>query len=150
MNISEANREIFKDFYRQNKNPNVELLQNKPEPETSKKINIPVIATTAVGTLIPMLIIRKYQGKSLKINALKGMDFVTKAKTVLKSFNIDYGFKEMLFASVGSVLGRLAGGLLFRKDEDKKTKVKESVFQFTNIAIPTSIVAFLLNNSNKQ
>lgn len=147
MNINAANREMFKDFNRQNENPDVQLLPTKPEEKTTKKVNMPVIATTIAGTVIPMLIIRKHQGKSLKTNALKGLNLFSKAKTVLKSFNIEYGLKEMIFSGAGSVLGGLSGGLLFNKNENKKHKIKESVFQLANIAIPTSIVAFLLNKS---
>jgi hypothetical protein len=91
-----------------------------------------------------MLVIRKYQGKILQTNALKGMDFLSKIKTVLRYFNLNYGLKEMLITSFDSILGGLAGGLLFNKNENKKSKIKESVFQFNNIAIPTSIVAGLL------
>ena len=123
--------------------------QKALQKEKSKKFSLPVLLTTIAGIILPILVIRKYQGKTLQSVGLRGMDFKAKAKEVLKSFNIEYGLKEMLLTSFGSIAGGLSGGLLFNKDENKKCKVKESVFQFSNIAIPTSIVAGLLRLTEK-
>jgi hypothetical protein len=108
-----------------------------------------VLLATIAGTILPILLIRKYQGKTLQSGTFKGLDFKTKTKEILKSFNIEYGLKEMLFTSFGSTLGGLSGGLLFDKKENKKCKIKESVFQLSNIAIPTSIIAGLLKLTEK-
>lgn len=124
--------------------------QNTVFNQQSEKFSIPVLLATVMGTLIPIFAIRKYQNRTLKSDALKDLYFPSKAKKLFKSFNINYGLKEMLFTSFGSVLGGLLGGLLFKKDENKKTKIKESVFQVCNIAIPTSIVAGLLKITEKN
>jgi len=109
------------------------------------------LATTIAGTIIPMLIIRHYQGKTLAKGELKGLEFKEKSKAVLKSLNIEYGLQEMIYTSFGSIAGGLFGGLALNKNEDKskKAKIKEAIFQFSNIAIPTSIVAGLLKLSEK-
>lgn len=129
---------------------NFKTEQNTVYNKKSKKFSLPVFLVTVAGTLLPIFIIRKYQNKTLKQDTLKNLDFSSKMKKFIKSFNIEYGLKEMLFTSVGSVLGGLSGGLLFKKDENKKTKVKESVFQVCNIAVPTSIVAGLLKLTEKN
>lgn len=123
--------------------------QKIQQKDKSKKFNFPVFLTMIAGTILPILVIRKYQGTGLKNGALKGTDFKAKAKEVLKSFDIKYGLKEMLFTSFGSIVGGLSGGLIYNNDEDQKCKIKEAVFQFGNIAIPTSIVAGLLKLTEK-
>ncbi len=123
--------------------------QQTLQKEKSKKFSLPVLLTTSAGTILPILVIRKYQGKSLQSGVFKGTDFKAKAKEILKSFNIEYGLKEMLLTSFGSVFGGLAGGLVVDKKENKKSKMKEAVFQLSNIAIPTSIVAGLLKLTEK-
>lgn len=109
---------------------------------SKEKFSFPVLATTIAGTLIPMLFIRHKQGLNLKEGALKNLIFSQKAKAVLKSFDIEYKLKEMLMVSSGSVLGGLAGGLLFDKSKEKDSKiakVKESVFQIFNVSVPIVI-----------
>lgn len=123
-----------------------------------EKFSFPVLATTIAGTVIPMLIIRKYQIKqgklqALNTNALKSMDFKTKAKTILKSFDIKYEMKEMLYTAFGSVAGGLAGGLLFDKNKDKhtkKVKIKEAVFQMFNVSIPIIIGDQIVKFTDKR
>ena len=123
------------------------------QPKKKGGSKLPIAISTAIGTLIPMLVIGRYQGKFFKPEVLRGLGFFDKAKTVLKSIDINYGLNEMLLISVGSILGGLSGGLLFDKGHDKessrKSKIKESVFQFLNIAVPTTIVAKLLKVSEK-
>lgn len=153
MNISKAgtNKSVFKNFYSENNKQNIQFLQSKASKTNSKLIDVPVMATTIAGVLIPMFVIRKYQGKKLSKGVLNNKDLSFKTKAVLKSFSLNYGLKEMIFTSFGSVLGGLAGGLIFDKNENKnkKAKIKESVFQFSNILIPTSIVGGLLKISAK-
>lgn len=119
-----------------------ENIQPEKKQENSKKFNLAVLATTIAGTLIPILIIRKKQGLNLKKVDLIGKDFKTKAKTVLKSFDIKYEMPEMLMTAFGSVAGGLAGGILSDKNknkESKRSKIKESVFQVLNVSIPIVI-----------
>lgn len=135
------------------KTPNTQIKQQKDSVDKkSKNSKLPVIATTIAGTLISMAIIRQYQGKTLKADAFVGKNYADKTKTFLKSFNIEYGLKEMIITSFGSIVGGLTGGLAFGKhsDNEKKKKIKEAVFQFNNVLIPTSIVAFLLKASEKS
>lgn len=149
------NGQIYRDFSFKNNPKEVKTQDAKPSEKAPiekkpKSSNFPVILSTIAGTVLPMLVIRKYQGKTLKAEALKGLTLGEKGKAFLKSFNIEYGLKEMLFNSYGSVLGGLAGGLLFKKDEKKKPKIKEAVFQAVNITIPTSFAAFLLKQTEKN
>lgn len=151
MNISHKSvNDLYNNFNSKSVNAGIKFPQKNEIQIEKSLINIPVTATTTLGTILPFLIIRKYQGKTLEKAALQGMDFISKAKTVLKSYNIEYGLKEMLLTSFGSIAGGLSGGILFNKEESKKAKIKESVFQFANIAIPTSIVAGLLKFTDKS
>lgn len=107
-----------------------------------EKFSFPVLATTIAGTIIPMLFIRKKQGLNLKNGTLKNLSFLQKAKAILKSFDIKYEMPEMIMTASGSVLGGLAGGLLFDKNKDKHNKmakIKEFVFQMFNVCIPILI-----------
>lgn len=144
------NKNLYKNIYFANNNSTLQPPEKTVKEESSEKLNLPVIATTISGTVLSILVLRKLQGKALEKNALNGMNFAEKAKTILKSFNIEYGLNEMLFTSAGSILGGLAGGLIFNKNENKKSKVKESVFQFNNIAVPTIIIAGLLKLSEQS
>lgn len=134
--------------------PQIQNIQfsSKTDGDKKQKNNAAVLAATVAGTVIPMLIIRNYQGKALKKGALKGLESGEKVKAFLKSFHLEYGLNEMLYTSFGSIAGGLFGGLALSKNEDsnKKAKIKESIFQFLNIAIPTSIVAGLLELSKKS
>lgn len=152
MNIDKTviNKSVFKNFYSENARPNVQFRQINPSKDVSKKVDIPVAVTTIAGILLSMLVIRKYQDNGVAFNTLIDKDFLSKTKAVLKSFNLHYGLKEMVLTSFGSIFGGLAGGLLFDKNENKKAKIKESVFQFSNILIPTSLVAGLLKLADKR
>lgn len=152
MNINNitTNKSVFKNFYSENNNQNIPLTQKLQSKKPEKKFNKQVIATTIAGLLIPMLVIRKYQSKGIKLDTLKKLDSKSKIKAILKSFNLQYGLKEMLFTSFGSILGGFVGGTIGNTNENKKAKIKESVFQLNNIAIPTTLVAALLNFSDKS
>lgn len=147
------------------------VVEPKPEKE---KFNSTVALATAVGTILPILLIRKYQGKSIPKGSFKNVprEFknlmaafkpkdgdslkaslkkadIKSIKDIVKSFHIEYELKEMLLVSFSSILGGIAGGLIGDKEEKPVTKVKEGVFQFINVAIPTSIVAGLLGVTGK-
>ncbi|MFA6990396.1 MAG: hypothetical protein WC197_10030, partial [Candidatus Gastranaerophilaceae bacterium] len=96
------------------------VLDNQKVSKT--KSNLPIIATSIIGTLIPLLILKKTQ----------------KAKSLL---NVQYEtLKEVLFVGFGSIAGGLCGGLAFGDKKDSKKVIKESVFQYLNFAIPACIV----------
>lgn len=124
---------------------------NKTNTDSSKnkKNNYPVMLTSLVGTAIPVLLIRKYQNKTLNIENLQKLDLKNKIQTILESFNIHYGLKEILLSSFSAIGLGLAGGLICNKDENKKNKLKEAIFQFNNIAIPTTLITGLLKITNK-
>lgn len=145
INTIAPNNPVFNNFYTINNNS-----QKYSSTPQNKKIDSVILASTIIGSLIPILLIRKYQGKTFDITTLKGLDAKSKVNAILKSFKINYDLKEMLLCSTGSITGGLFGGLLFNKNENKKSKIKESIFQFNNIAIPTSIVAGLLKLINKS
>lgn len=139
--------------------PSEQKVNGVEKKQVSKeKFSFPVLATTIAGTIIPMLIIRKYQIKNGKVKgfskeSLKNLKFLKKSETVLRSFDIDYSSKEMLMVSSGAVLGGLAGGLLFDKNKEKTNKiakVKESVFQIFNVSIPIVIGDQVVKLANKK
>lgn len=106
--------------------------------ETRKTgVNMPVIALTSIGTLLPVLMTSKYQNK---------LPLKESFKKILK---IEYGLKEMLFISLGSVLGGFAGGIIDDKGKNTKNKIKEGIFQYLNIALPTCFAAGLLALTHK-
>jgi len=101
-------------------------------PRKKKIINLPVLISTAIGTIIPILIIRK--------NASKAGETVKKCP--LRFFDGNIELKELLLLGSGPIIGGLLGGIA--SDEDKKHrkhKIKEAVFQLCNLTIPTSLVA---------
>lgn len=181
MNYTVSGSSVFDQFKFKNEQYIATSQNTKPaalalvEPKLEKeKFNSTVAITTAVGTILPILLIRKYQGKiipkgsfknvpqelknliaafkpkdgdSLKVS-LKKAD-IKSIKDIVKSFHIDYELPEMLLVSFSSIAGGLTGGLISDKKEKPVTKVKESIFQFINVAIPTSIVAGLLGVTKK-
>lgn len=86
-----------------------------------------VAAGSAVGTVLPMLLLAKKQNS--------------------KIYNIKYGLKEMILVSAGSIAGGLASGTIFDKKEHRKQKVHESVFQFMNASVPPLLTAGLYSFS---
>lgn len=106
-------------------------------PTTGKKegINLPVLLTTAIGTLIPMLLISRHQSKNL-------------AKKI-HIFNFKYGLKEILLVSLGSITGGITGGILADK-KNKKEKINEGLFNIMNILIQTSLSAGLVKLVEKS
>lgn len=105
------------------------------EAEKPNGFSLPVLITSAAGTLGALLLIRKYQEQP-KIE--KGI-----FKKIASIFPQETGLKEMLTMGAGTILGGLAGGLIFDKKENAKSKVKESIYQFNNIAIPATILVGL-------
>lgn len=129
------------------KEPTNAAIKSKDIEKSSKRR---ILASTIATTAASFLIIRKYQGRSLKMADLKGLGAWEKTKKIAKSFNIKTELKEMILMGFGSVSGGLAGGLLFDKTGKKKNKIKESVFQFMNILVPTSLVAGMISLIEKN
>ena len=93
----------------------------KEKPDDTVKIS--VAAGAAAGTIVPMLMFEKKQNTNL--------------------FKINYGIKEMVLVSAGSIAGGMTAGLIADKKGNQKQKVNESVFQFMNASVPPLIVAGL-------
>ena len=104
----------------------------------SNASKLAIAGFSILGTLVSLAVIRKYQTQKSLLECCK------------KILSVDYGLKEMLLVGAGSVLGGLAGGIVFDKKESKLNKVKEAVYQFVNIAVPTCLVAKLLAITNRN
>lgn len=156
-----VNQELFKNFEavknrsKNNSVPPKDIAPVKQEV-TKEKINLPVLFTTALGTLASLLFIRKYKGMSIKNDLMKlnrSNDIMTNFKNVVKFFDIDPKLKEMLILGTGSILGGLTGGIIADKDrngQNTKNKVKEGIYQFTNVAVPASLVTGLIKLVEKS
>lgn len=125
----------------------LELGEPDIQANEKKGLNVPVLAFTILGTVIPLGIIKSIQNKNLdpklKANIFKRINI----------FNIKYGLKEMISVSVGSIIGGLAGGLLTDKTgnkEEKNKKIKESIFQLVNIALPATSVSQLMKRAKNN
>ena len=70
----------------------------------------------AVGTIIPLMMFAKKQN----VNPLK----------------VHYGLKEIMGVSAGSIVGGVLGGMIKSDYLDRKQKVNEGIFQFSNAALP--------------
>lgn len=116
------------------KNNNL-AFQKKSDSANNKsaapEINVPALTGSVIGTLIPMIIVKKNQKTSL--------------------LKIDYKFKEMMFVGTGAILGGLMGGIITDKKEKIWAKVKEANFQLiTNLFLPTLFVDQLLKFADKK
>ncbi len=60
-----------------------------------------------------------------------------KNRKIKNPLKLEYGLKDMVILSGSSVLGGVAGGMIFSDKSTRKGKVKEGTFQFFNAAIPT-------------
>ncbi len=107
--------------------------------EGAKKAGI--AALSLVSTVLPILAIRKSQGKCLNKDVFQKLSTKDKGKELWKSFSIDYGFKEMMLVGLSSIMGGVTGGILFDKDVNPKEKTKEGIHKALALSIPTALVA---------
>lgn len=97
--------------------------------EMSTKVNSGIGAVA--GTLIPMFLFGKSQGKNL--------------------FKLEYGIKEMLGITAGSIAGGVIGGITGDKSRKKnKEKINEGIFQFMNAVVPGVLVVGMLELTKKH
>ena len=152
------------------------IAQDKPEHK--KGLNLAVLAFTIIGTAIPLAIVKHNQFKALtpelvkqgkeelrellnKSNIFKNAKvstFIKNNSDKLSEFNQKWNIlnvdleniKIMLSVAGGSILGGLTGGLITEKNKDsRKNIIKESIFQFINVATPASAV-FLLEKATSS
>lgn len=88
--------------------------------KNEKREALRALTGAVIGTAIPLL----YFAKKQSVNILK----------------VNYGLKELIGVSAGSIIGGVAGGMIKSDKFDKKQKVNEGIFQFTNAALPPAIV----------
>lgn len=101
------------------------------------------MAGAVIGTILPLVLINKFEGKSLKLKNLNLKNFG-------KYFEID-DVKRILSSAAGAIAGGLAGGFMADKNkENRKEKLKEGIFEMTNISIPTILAAGILKLMNKN
>lgn len=112
---------------------------NRSENNSSekKKVSIPAAVGALGGALASVGIIGK----------------LTKGKLTFDVFEQGSLAKDMgavIAVSSSSILGGLCGGLLDAKsDEDKKAKVKESLFDISTVVFPSAIATSVLALANK-
>ncbi len=97
--------------------------------ESERKESIRALTGAIVGTTIPLLTFAQKQQK----NILK----------------MEYGLKEIIGISAGSIIGGVAGGMIGADRFDKKQKFNEGIFQFMNAAIPPVVVLGLSKLTDK-
>lgn len=155
------NTNTFKDFHTPNSavcstlgvHSHLNNIENKAADvvraeKSSRKNGIKKIlplAGAVIGTLLPLVILNNFKGKSLNMKILKDAALLEKLKEIGEYFEIE-GAKEILLTAGGAIAGGLSGGVIFDKNkENRKEKVKEAVFEMTNIAVPTLIAAGTLD-----
>jgi len=134
------NRAENYNFQSQAKKPDCEG-EKKDRVTDAKKIGI--AAFSVASTVLPILAIRKYQGKALPKDVFEKLSVKEKGKALWKSFGIDYGFKEVMLVSMSSILGGVTGGIIFDKETKPREKVKEGVHKALAQAIPAVMVSGL-------
>ena len=120
---------------------------NNKKSDAAKKIGI--AAFSAAGTILPILAIRKYQGKALDKDVFQKLPLAKKGKELWNSLSIDYGFKEVMLVCMSSLLGGTVGGLVFDKETPKKEKVKEGIHKAVAQIIPAIGVSTVVALGNK-
>lgn len=114
------------------------------------KLKLGVAATTALTTGTALAHIAKRQGFSLSPSAIRKTPVKDWAVFRLYDKNrpdrklIELEEKEILELATSSVVGGLAGGLLFDDKQYRKSKIRESVNQLLgNVAVPVACVGLV-------
>lgn len=133
-----------------NKNINFTHFANheKKNETESTKVKLGVSATSVLGVATALALISKRQGFSL--NPSKILKTPIKDWAIFKITNkqknnnpvLDFKAGEILTLGTGSVLGGLAGGVIFDKKENFRSKCNEAISQMVgDIMIPLGFVA---------
>lgn len=124
----------------ENPNQSVHIEHHHKEDKGFMKKAVP-LAGAVLGTVLPIIILNKTQGKKLNGEILKTGGVVDKLKEIGEYFEID-SVPKILSTAGGAMAGGLLGGCIVDKDkESRMEKVKEGTFEMTNITIPTLLVA---------
>lgn len=126
---------------------------------SDRQIKTGIIATTVLTTGLALTHIAKRQGFSLSPSAIKNTP--VKDWAVFRLFDknnpekklVELEEKEILELASASVVGGLAGGLIFDDKQYRKSKLRESVNQLLgNVAVPVACVSLVsrLYKSNKE
>ena len=97
--------------------------------ENEKKESIRALTGAIIGTAIPLLNFSKKQKKGI--------------------LQLEYGLKEIIGVSSGSIIGGVAGGMLGADKFDRRQKINEGIFQFMNAAVPPAVVFGLTKITDK-
>jgi hypothetical protein len=122
------------------------VLEKKIEEIVDKKVE-EKLAKKEKNGFSPLVLLGSLAGTAASVFLIK---HISPAKPVagnmfkkIGSIFENTGLKEMLLMGAGSILGGLGAGVIFDKKENRKEKVKESIYQFNNIALPACLVAGL-------
>lgn len=108
---------------------------------TSKKQKIGVGICTALGVAGSLMLLAKLdKSHNYTINPLKMFKGNLMDSYLAKS---KYKTKEIVTIGAGSILGGLAGGRIFGRQEDFNSKVREGIVQIANITAPIALVEAL-------
>jgi hypothetical protein len=128
--------------------------QTPPQKQKEPKPSGMVLLGSALGTLLPMILLANKQNtwekalnipehvdvrKLLRIPHDKKIPFLPESLNFkfLRFLGVDYGMPEILGLGASSVAGGFLGGVIGDKGKDTKEKAKEGTFQFiTNILAP--------------
>lgn len=94
--------------------------------KVSNADKIKALTGSLIGTVIPIVMMMKKQ----------------QIKNPLK---LEYGMRDMVGMSAGSITGGVALGLVGEKPDVKTNRLREGFFQFMNAAIPTWVVGGVLS-----
>lgn len=80
-----------------------------------------ILASTIIGTAIPIILLRNKQDAFIK-----------------SVVNLDYDLKNIIIVGLGSIFGGLTGGLIANKGKNADKKAQEGIYQaISNIILPT-------------
>lgn len=115
------------DKFEKNKNDNIHA-----DNDNNKKLSKYAALGSALGALFSVIYFGKKQNPKLKADSLKNIQ---------KILTPEYELKELVGVSTAAVIGAFAGSYPYTDKNDKKSLTREAVFQFTNMNLPTSLVA---------
>ena len=124
------------DKFEQNKN-----LKSDNNASNKQKLSKFALAGASLGALLSVIYFGKKQYPGVKINSLENL---------WKILMPEYELKELVGVSTAAVGGGLAFSYPFTDEKDKKSLVRESIFQFVNMNLPTSMVALSLLFCDKK